>query len=294
MLYKNNEIYKLTKEETKKFSKKTTYLLMPHYFKYDHQDERIRKPNSIMMEPFYILFDTESGGSTEVRYAKTTPQKKIENGNTYEMWNPSEVEFPQSAKIVVENDPEMNYFLANHPQNDANPKRDANKRSVFYPENRAELAAKNVKIAQKKFDAIAMIFHPTDGLDEKNLRLVASCYPDLVQQSQNADFTLEQLQDALRRKAEESPEFFLKSARSPRTKLKHLVNAAVAAKHLRYVPSKKTWFKVEAEQERDVIVTVKEGQDAIEKLIDYLQLDDKRGFVQYFEQQLDKDPVYSS
>lgn len=293
MIYKNNEPYKLTKEEMKMYSKRVVYLLMPSMAKWDRADQRVRRPNSIQLEPFYTVFNDLDGQSTEIRYARTAPQQKTENNVTNTSWNPSQLEFPQSGKIVVDkNDPEMNFFWANHPLNEGNEKRDTKRTALFFPENRAALAAKAVKATQKRFDAISLIFHPTDGLDEKNLRIVASAYTDLVAHIQNPEFTLDQIKDALKRKAEADPDFFLKAARSPRTRIKHLLDAAIEAKLMRYIASRKQWVKVEDGADKDVMLTIRDREDAVERVIEFLMNEDKHGYKTYFETKLNREPVY--
>lgn len=294
MIYKNNEPSKLNKEEQKKYAKRTVYLLMPHLAKYDHQDGRLRKPNAMILEPNYTWFDSESGQSVEIRYAKTAPLRKNENGKTYDEWNPSQLEFPQSGRMIVDaNDPELNYFWANHPANEGNEKRNLDRPSIFYPEDLAEKARKFVKKEKEKHDAIALIFDDKNGMDEKNLRIVAGAYPDLAQQAGDKDFTIYQLKAALSVKADTDPEHFLRASRNPRTKMKFLMNAAINAKMLRYSVNKKSWFKVENEVEKELVYQVLPGRDPVESMIDFLQNEDKNNYAGYFEAKLDRTPVFS-
>lgn len=294
MIYKNNEPYKLTKEEQRMYARRTVYLLMPHFAKWDPADMRVRKPNSFQLEPNYTLFDTESGQSTEVRYARSAPQRKTENGVTFENWNPSYLEFPQSGRMIVEaNDPELNFFWANHPANEANPGRNQDRQSIFFPEDLAEKAKQKIAKAKQKHNAITLVLSEREGLDEKGLRMVAATYPDLVQQAGDKNFTVDQLRDALTFKADQDPDLFIRAARSPKTKMNHLVNAAIKEKMLKYNLSKKSWFKIEEEQEKELILAVEPGKDAIETLLDFLLTKDKNNYAGYFEKKLDRTAVFS-
>src|SRR3954469_5757063 len=122
MLYKDNQPYKLSTEEIKKYSGKKTFLLARGTAKFDQTDQRVRRPNSLRIEPHYILTDPETGATTEIRYAATAPQMRSDQGISYQQWNPSEIVFPQKGKLTVTNDAEMNYFMSNHPKNADSPK----------------------------------------------------------------------------------------------------------------------------------------------------------------------------
>lgn len=291
MLYKNGEPYKLTSEEIKLHTKRQIYLMHSSLVKYDYKDQRLRKPNRLLIEPFYTLYDEVTGGSTELRYASIAPQKRIEGSVAFTAWTPSEIEFPNSGKLIIEGkNPEMNYFLANHPGNEANPGRPLNQTPVFFPENKAELARKAVLLQQKRFDAVALIFSPKDGLSDQDLRMVAKSYPDLVGFIDG--WVPEQVKEALRLKAERDPEFFMRAAKSPKTRVKFIVNGAVSEKLLVYKTSSRTWYKRDGEEDKELIYTVKQNDgDPIDALIDFLMNKDKKEYLKYFDEKLQQDAV---
>jgi hypothetical protein len=284
MLYKDNEPYKLTKEELKEYGKKQVYLLMPGHARYDQQDKRVRKPNGIFMEPYYRLTDTENR-TTEIRYVETAPRVVSEGGLSYNQWNPSQVEFPQPGRLIVDHNPEMNYFLMNHPLCETSPNRDTNKKSIFYPEDKAAKAAAAIKKSQLRYDALSLILDPSNALKMPELRTIFRNYPDLVGHEKN--YNDEQIKEALRAKAEFDPSFFLKVAKSPKTHVKNIVNRAVAAKLIKYHGGKKQWLRMEDSEEKESILSVKQGEDPLNFLVDHLTLSDKKEWLKYLEEKLE-------
>lgn len=290
MIFKNNEPYRLSKEEIALHSKRVVYLLHQSLVQWDYQDQRLRKPNTLMMEPYYSMYDADQGQTVEVRYAHTIPQKKLEGSVPTTVWNPSEIEFPKSGRLIVEaNNPEFNYFLANHPSNEANENRPTHKTPQFFPQNRAALASKSVAKQKLRFEAEALIFHPTEGLKDIDLKMVAKSYPDLVGFADT--WTMDELKDALRVKAIANPELFMKAAKSPKTKARFTINNAISSKLLAYNMGKKTWYKKEDEQEKEIILTVKQGDDPMDALIEFLMIKDKKDYLKYFETALNAEPV---
>lgn len=285
MIYKNNEPYKLTKEEIRMYSGKVTFMLTPELVKWDAEDQRVRKPNSIHLEPRYFLFDKENGSTYEVRYVTSTMPKK--DGNvSYTEFNPSEIVIPPAGKIIVDNDPEFCYFLSNHPANQDSPNFDTNKTAIFMIENRAEQARKRIKANEALYEAQSLLFHPTEGLSEKDLRALARSYPDLAGYVDG--YTIEQVKDMLMNKARINPTQFIKAARDQRTAILNIVTMAKEMNLLQYVAGKRSWVLKEGGVEKDTILVVKKDKDAIEALLDYLIFEDKKNTLAYFTRMTEK------
>lgn len=282
MLYKDDQPYKLQKEEVKKYSGKKIYRLAKNLVKWDAEDQRIRKPNSLMLEPFYTFNDIANGRTEVIRYTTSAREKK--DGNlTYTAYMPSEVAFPVTGKIVIENNPEYAFWFDHHPNLDGGINKDPKKPSLFFLENKAKEATTKVKAAQDKFDAESMILHMTERLSEEKLRALACSYPDLV--GLVDDMELDEVKRVLLVKVNEDPSAFVKMSKDDRTKIKYIINHAVQYKKMGWNPGKMTWFKKENGQEKEQLTRVTKGSDPIESLIDFLQ-GDTTGYREFFEKQV--------
>lgn len=280
MIYKDNIPYKLTAEEVKKYGGKKNFRIARNLAKWDATDGRIRRPNAVFIEPFYTLFDKAEGSTQEIRYVKSS-RPKTEAGVTFQSYTPSQVEFPTTGRITVENDSEYCYFLSNHPANEDSPNRNEKIPVLFFIENKPKQADALVKKKQALFDAQTLLFSMDKRLPEKDLRGIALSYPDLV--GSVDEWSTAEVIAALDMKVQADPLAFMKLVRSERTQIKYLISAAVQHKLMRFSQPKGGWFTLEDGEDKEMIVKIVKGKDPQETLIDHLLMDDTKKYSEYFE-----------
>lgn len=280
MIYKDNVPYKLTPAEVKQYSGRRVFKIARNLAKWDANDQRVRKPHSILLEPFYTLADKDGAGKEEVRYVKSS-RPKTEGGVTFQSYTPSQIEIPNTGKIEVENDAEYCYFLSLHPANEDSPNRNERIPVLFYIENKPKQADQLVKKKQALFDAQSLLYSMDKRLPEKDLRGIALSYPDLIGNVEN--FTLSEVIGALDVKVNHDPIAFMKLVKSERTQIKYLINAATNHKLVRFVQPKMGWYTIEDGNDKDLVAKVQKGSDPVETLIDHLLMDDTKKYAEYFE-----------
>lgn len=198
---------------------------------------RIHSPRSTGIEMFYNI-TTKKGETIEIRYAKGT--RVVKTGGVGEkIYYPEYTTIPDSGYITV-NDYDLYFFLAHHPRNQNSPFRNIKKNPIFYLENKAAEASLKADMSRDKIKAQALLYGDKDGLNDKDLRMVARSY-----RLPNTDsMTPDQLRVELEKFANSDPSKFIQSTAGNNVKVKALIQEAIDLELIMFDSRNKSWSTV--------------------------------------------------
>jgi len=198
---------------------------------------RTHKPRSTGIEMFYNI-TTKEGETIEIRYAKGT--RVVKTGGVGEtIYYPEYTTIPDSGYITV-NDYDLYFFLAHHPRNEKSPFRNTKKKPTFYLENKAAEASLKADKARDKVRAHALLYGERDGLNPKDLRMVARSY-----RIPNTDsMTDDQIRVELERFVNSDPSKFIQSTAGNNVKVKALIQEAIDLELIMFDSRNKSWSTV--------------------------------------------------
>lgn len=201
---------------------------------------RTHSPRSQGIEMFYHV-TTKKGETIEVRYAKGT--RVVKTGGVGEkIFYPEYTTIPDSGYITV-NDYDLYFFLAHHPRNEKSPFRNTKKNPTFYLENKAAEATLRASKSRDKIRAQALLYGEKDGLNSKDLRMVARSYRIANTDSMSDD----QIRVELERYANSDPAKFIQSTAGNNVKVKALIQEAIDMGLIMFDSRNKSWSTVVGE-----------------------------------------------
>jgi len=198
---------------------------------------REHSPRSTGIEMFYNI-RTKKGDTIEIRYAKGT--RVVKTGGVGETIHyPEYTTIPDSGYITV-NDYDLYFFLAHHPRNEKSPFRNTKKSPTFYLENKAAEASLRANKSRDKIRAQALLYGEKDGLNPKDLRMVARSYRIANTESMSDD----QIRVELERFANSDPSKFIQSTAGNNVKVKALIQESIDLGLIMFDSRSKTWSTV--------------------------------------------------
>lgn len=198
---------------------------------------RTHSPRSTGIEMFYNV--TKKNGETlEIRYAKG--QRVVKTGGVGEkIYYPEYTTIPDSGYITVK-DSDLYFFLAHHPRNQNSPFRNTIKNPLFYLENKAIEASLRADKSRDKIRAQALLYGEKDGLNDKDLRMVARSY----RLPNTGSMTPDQIRVELEKYANSDPSKFIQSTAGNNVKVKALIQEAIDLGIIMFDSRNKSWSTV--------------------------------------------------
>jgi len=264
MLFQDDQKIQAPKNVRDKFKKRATFTLTPNRTPIDPNTGKPSIPRSYSIVPFYTIYDKDEGTHITIRYADGVSLDKDRKNVYY----PNEITFPQSGLVFVPpNNPDLYYFLLNHPQCKTNPDRDTSKAVIFELEDQVADAAKMIDAQKMKAMVENKIYFTwTSG----ELREICKSF-QIADVSQLSD---DQMRLALVNRMRGNPAAFLELAQSEEMGTRARMQEAVDKKIIHYDASSTSWhYYDEKGQSGKKIVAVRPGEDSMNRLISFLETD---------------------
>ncbi len=218
----------------------------------------------------YTMFDAKKNDNVEVRYALSdSPFIDQKTGSVQRKYLPYKIGFIGGIKVCEVSDPDLDFFLSNHPNLDK-----PGAKLV-----RFKLLSKEVEATESKqkmmveYEAMSYIIGERSKTIEKQRTVLAVLSPSTVV----ADLTDDQIVESLSLYAKKDPRAFIKYFDSKETDYKLLIGDAQRKGYIELAENKWIWGANTGSSLGKEIVSVPNGRTAIDFFLEYLMRQDNTG-----------------